>query len=39
MKGMLPVCRRTTKWQVVASPDPITETHSDGYNKRQVLSL
>lgn len=28
MKGTLPVCRSTTKWQVVASPDPSTETQS-----------
>lgn len=26
MKDCLPVCRSTTKWQVVASSDPITDT-------------
>lgn len=28
MKNCLPVCRSTTKWQVVASSDPITDTQS-----------
>lgn len=28
MKWTSPVCRSTTKWQVVASSDPITETQS-----------
>lgn len=28
MKDCLPVCRSTTKWQVVASSDPITDTQS-----------
>lgn len=27
-KTIIPVCRSTTKWQVVASSDPMTETNS-----------
>lgn len=39
MSGVLPVCRSTTKWQVVASSDPITETLSVKDRKRKhVLS-
>ncbi len=40
MKGALPVCRSTTKWQVVASSDPIIETQSViGTTTKHVLPL
>lgn len=35
MKNCLPVCRSTTKWQVVASSDPMTDTESGDTGTQQ----